>query len=222
MVGHPISSLILADPCHFVTGTKPDQWIQLCRNLATCLDEYSNTLLWSAQEFLRIGDGRSAEIVQSSCISCLAHLALLCNFAGHLEPNSKPKMDVVCDSSLGRLGCLTRVMHFDGYTYFDSLLRVCPHCPSLTVDKLIMLLVRFRGEGRWLPSIHGLIAYRTLRVHPSNTIEKLSEGRGQTSQPGFQADLPQHFLHSRRSSMVGKGDRDIRTLCWLRSKRGVG
>ena len=91
----------------------------------TLLDEYSETLLRNARMFLELGDTQGAEIIQSSCVGCLAHLAVLCDLASNLEPDSKPRMDAVCDSSLERLGKLTQQMSFDEYTYFDLLLRVC-------------------------------------------------------------------------------------------------
>ena len=65
-----------------------------------------------------------AEIIQSSYVTCLAHLAELCGLISGLEPNSKPRMDNVCDSSLERLRYLTRGMSADGYTYLDVLLGV--------------------------------------------------------------------------------------------------
>ena len=73
---------------------------------------------------MEIGDIHGLEIIQSSCVGCLAHLATLCNFIGWLEPNSKPQMDEICDWSLEHLGDLTQAMGFDEYTYFDLLLRV--------------------------------------------------------------------------------------------------
>ena len=108
-----------------VTGVKLDQWKQIRGELVTRLDEYSTTLLRNIRKFLQIGDIQGAEIVQSNCVGCLAHLAVLCDLIGQSEPNSKPEMDAVCDLSLERLGRLTREMSFDGYTYFDLLLRVC-------------------------------------------------------------------------------------------------
>ena len=90
----------------------------------TRLDEYSDTLLRNMRNFLQIKDQQGAEITQSSCVGCLAHLAVLCDLVGRSEPNSKPQMDAVCDSSLGRLGRLTQEISFDEYTYFDLLLMV--------------------------------------------------------------------------------------------------
>ena len=114
----------LIDPLCFVTGVKPDRWKQIRDDLVTRLDEYSNTLLRNVRTFLQIGDTQGAEIIQSSCVGCLAHLAVLCDLISRSEPNSKLRMDTICDSSLERLGRLTEDMSFDGYTYFDLLLRV--------------------------------------------------------------------------------------------------
>ena len=114
----------LTDPCCFVTGVKPGQWKQICDELVTRLDEYSDALLRNIQMFITIGDSHGAEIIQKSCVGCLAHLAVLCDLVGRLEPNSKPQMDAICDSSLIRLGRLTREMNFDKCSYFDVLLRV--------------------------------------------------------------------------------------------------
>ena len=103
---------------------KPGQWKQICHELVTRLDGYSDTLLRNMQNFLQIKDRQGAEIIQGSCVGCLAHLAVLCDLICRLEPNSKPQMDDICDSSLERLGRLTGEMNFDEYTYFDLLLMV--------------------------------------------------------------------------------------------------
>ena len=123
-MGYLTPSLPLVDPHYFVTEVKPVQWKQICHELVTRLDEYSNTLLRNMRNFLQIKDRQGAEIIQSSCVGCLAHLAVLCDLIGWLEPNSKPQMDDICDSSLERLGRLTQEMNFDEYTYFDQLLMV--------------------------------------------------------------------------------------------------
>ena len=88
------------------------------------MHECTVSLLRNIQQFVKIGDSHGAEIIQNSCAGCLAHLAMLCEFIGRLEPNSKPRMDDICDWSLKQLGDLTRGMSFDEYTYLDLLLRV--------------------------------------------------------------------------------------------------
>ena len=107
-----------------VTGAKPGQWKEIYDELAVHLDEYSDTLLHNARRFIEVGDSLGAEIIQSSCVGCLAHLAVLCDLVSRLEPDLKPRADAVCDSSLERLGCLTQEMNFNEYTYLDLLLRV--------------------------------------------------------------------------------------------------
>ena len=99
---------------------------------------------------MEIGDDHGAEIIQSSCVGCLAHLAPLCDFISRLEPNSKPQMDAICDSSLERLGRLTQEMNFDEYTYLDLLLKV-RHSVGyfLTMDGVTVSLIRLRGKVRW-------------------------------------------------------------------------
>jgi len=104
---------------------KTNQWGRIYDGLVTCLDEYSDTLLRNVRTFLRIGDTQGAEIIQSICVCCLAHLAVLCDLISRLEPNFRLQMDAVCDSSLERLGHLTKEMNFEGYTYLDLLLKVC-------------------------------------------------------------------------------------------------
>ena len=66
--------------------------------------------------FLEVGDSQGAEIIQSSYVTCLVHLAELCHLISGLEPNSKPRMDNVCDLLLEQLGYLTRGMSANGYT----------------------------------------------------------------------------------------------------------
>ena len=108
-----------------VTGAKPNQWEQIGSELVTRLDQYSNALLRNIQRFIEIGDDGGAEIIQGSCVGCLAHLAVLCDFISRLGPNSKLQMDTICDLSLERLGRLTQETNFDEYTYLDVLLKVC-------------------------------------------------------------------------------------------------
>lgn len=108
----------------FVTGAKAGQWKRICNELVTRLDDYSVNLRRNIRNFLQSGDSRGAEIIQSSCVGCLTYLVVLCDLTSQLEPNSKLKMDAVCDLSLERLSHLTQEMAFDGYSCFDLLLRV--------------------------------------------------------------------------------------------------
>ena len=113
-----------SDPRCFDTGTKPSQRKEICDELVTRLDRYSNVLLRNIRVFMEIEDTHGAEIIRESCIACLAYLAVLCDFANQLEPNSRPQTNAICDSSLKRLGRLTQEVNFDEYTYLDVLLKV--------------------------------------------------------------------------------------------------
>jgi hypothetical protein len=135
------------NPSCFNTDAEPGGWHQMRDQLITRLDEYSDTLLRNLRRFLDVGDIRGAEVIQRSCVTCLAHLAVLCDHTGRLEPNSKPQMDAVCDFSLERLGHLTRDMRIDGYTYFDTLLGVCFCDSCASTEWLTRALSSFRGNG---------------------------------------------------------------------------
>ena len=60
----------------------------------------------------------------SSCIACLAHLAILYEIVGRTGPIAQPEMYNLCDSALQKLGTLTSELRFDEYTYLDLLLGV--------------------------------------------------------------------------------------------------
>ena len=96
--------------------------------------------------FLEVGDSQGAEIIQSSYVTCLVHLAELCHLISGLEPNSKPRMDNVCDLLLEQLGYLTRGMSADGYTYLDVLLGVYPYTTP-DDERLTKPLNSFCGGG---------------------------------------------------------------------------
>ena len=147
MVGYFIPTPTPVNPRCLNTGARPSEWHQICDQLVTHLDEYSDTLLRNLQWFLEVGDRRGAEVIQRSCIACLAHLAMLCDHISRLEPNSKPQMDAVCDSSLERLGHLARNMRIDGYTYLDVLLGVRPHITHADAGRLTKVLSSSRGRG---------------------------------------------------------------------------
>ena len=64
-------------------------------------------------------------MIGSSCIACLAHLAILCEVISRANPVAEVEMCNPCDSVLERLGTLTSQLRFDEYTYLDLLLGVC-------------------------------------------------------------------------------------------------
>ena len=71
-------------------------------------------------------------MLSSSCISCLAHLAVLYEAVSRMGP--RVKMYSLCDLALQRLGTLTSELNHDEYTYLDLLLGVRPlSCYSQTM-----------------------------------------------------------------------------------------
>jgi len=63
-------------------------------------------------------DKTGADLIGSSCIACLAHLAALYQALGRMYPDAR-EMRGLCDLTLRRLGNLTSDLHFDEYTYLD-------------------------------------------------------------------------------------------------------
>ena len=102
----PISTSV-NPPC-FNAGAKTGKLHQMLDRLVIRLDGYSGTLLRNLRQFPEVGDRRGAEVIRHSCVTCVVHLAMLCNLTSGLESNSKPQIDAVCDSSSERLGHLTQ------------------------------------------------------------------------------------------------------------------
>ena len=98
-------------------------WMQSCDQLVFLMDNYSQTLLFNLQRFQELGDKSGPGVIRSSCVNCLAHLAVLCEALGQIEP-TRTQLDRLCDSSLERLCELARDMHTEEYTRFDLLLGV--------------------------------------------------------------------------------------------------
>jgi hypothetical protein len=76
------------------------------------------------ERFHELGDNSGAEVIGSSCIACLAHLAVLCEAVCQTDPAGRFESYSLCDSALERLGALTPGLCFDEYTYLDLLLGV--------------------------------------------------------------------------------------------------
>ena len=88
------------------------------------LDSHSQTLLSNLQRFQELGDKSGAGIIRSSCIDCLAHLAVLCE-ALHQMESVQRELDILCESALERLSELTQSMRTEEYTRLDLMLGVC-------------------------------------------------------------------------------------------------
>ena len=92
----------------------------------------------------------------------------------------------------------------------------------LTTINLIISSIRFRGKGRWSPSIHGSLIYHIRKVHRYDVVEKSLQRRYQTLKPGSQTRLLRHSPHKCCSTMVEKRDRGIQTSCYLRRESAMG
>jgi hypothetical protein len=98
----------------------------------THLDNYSQTLLLNLRRFQKLGDKSGAAMIGSSCVDCLAHLAVLCEVLGKIEPAPQTELDTLCDSTLERLGKLAGDMYMEEYTRLDLLLGVRTTCNGQT------------------------------------------------------------------------------------------
>ena len=88
------------------------------------LDDYSQTLLSNLQRFRELGDTTGAGVIGASCVNCLAHLAVLCDTLSKVRPAPQMKLNILCDSTLERLGGLARDIRMEEYTRLDLLLGV--------------------------------------------------------------------------------------------------
>jgi len=88
------------------------------------LEEFSQNLLENIIPFRENGDESGVDIISSSCIACLAHLAVLYEVVARMDPFAEVKMYNLCDSALRRLGMRQSNPRFDEYTYLDLLLGV--------------------------------------------------------------------------------------------------
>lgn len=100
-------------------------WRQSCDQLVSLLDEFSQTLLSNLWRFQELGDQNGAGAIRASCVNCLAHLAILCETLGRIEPITQTRVDTLCDSTLEQLGALALDMCMEEYTTLDLLLGVC-------------------------------------------------------------------------------------------------
>lgn len=98
-------------------GFQFDIWKKSCDQLASVMGECSQTLLLNLQRFQELGDKSGAATIRSSCVNCLAHLAVLYQVLG-------PESESLCDSTLERLSELAGDMRTEEYTRLDLLLGV--------------------------------------------------------------------------------------------------
>ena len=108
-------------------------WRQSCDRILASLEEFSQNLLDNVKSLRENSNDRGAYVISSSCIACLAHLAVLYEVVGRMDSVAKAEMYNLCDSALQRLGTHTSTLRFNEYTYLDLLLGVrLPLCCFLT------------------------------------------------------------------------------------------
>ena len=101
-------------------------WQRSCDQISISLEEFSQNLLRSMRKFRGYGDkNRADHVISSSCITCLAHLAILYEAVCRTDPVAAETY-ALCDSALQKLGMLTSEFYLDEYTYLDLLLGVRP------------------------------------------------------------------------------------------------
>lgn len=115
---------ITVQPSQRLSVYRSSQWRRSCDHLVALLDEYSNTLLHAIERFVEIDDNGGAEMIWSSCITCLTYLTALCELVGRTDPTASLAMNGLCDCNLEKLGRLTEDMRSEEYTHLDLLLGV--------------------------------------------------------------------------------------------------
>ena len=104
-------------------GVKLGFWRQSCDRILAPLEVFSQKLLGNIKRFREHGSTSAADVISSSCIACLAHLAVLYEVVSRTDPVAGG-MYTFCDSALRRLGILTSELYLEEYTHFDLLLGV--------------------------------------------------------------------------------------------------
>jgi len=116
--------LILLPP-----DVKLEFWRRSCDQTLAPLEEFSQKLLGNVKRFREYGSTSAVEVIGSSCIACLAHLAVLYEAVCRTDPVIRG-MHGLCDSALRNLGMLTSELELEEYTYLDLLLGVRRHIVS--------------------------------------------------------------------------------------------
>ena len=89
------------------------------------LDEFCKDLSRNLERFIRLEDNSGTEIIWTSCVACLAHLAALCNLVCRTEPASSVSMGHLCDLTLEKLANISLEVRIEQYSHFDVLTGVC-------------------------------------------------------------------------------------------------
>ena len=127
-------------------------WQQSCDRTLASLEDLSQKLLENIKIFRDHSDKIGADVIGSSCITCLAHLAILCEVFSRRNPVARGMYDL-CDSALQRLGMQTYELQLEEYTYLDLLLGVRPsfhYFPTVAGDGSKR---RIMGQDSWKKSL---------------------------------------------------------------------
>jgi len=127
-----------------VLGARHGLWRRSCDQILASLEEFSQNLLDNVKRFREYGDENGADVLSSSCIACLAHLAILYEVTCRTGPVAG-EIYALCDSALQRLGMLTSELHLEEYTYLDLLLGVSP------TSRYILTTVAQMGDRGRIP-----------------------------------------------------------------------
>jgi hypothetical protein len=120
---HPHHKPVVVD---IPLGPKLESWRRSCGRTLALLEELSQNLLRKINGFHKHANTIGADVVGSSCIACLAHLAILYEVVSRMDPASRSETHKLCDSALQNLGALTSELSFDEHSYLDLLLGVRP------------------------------------------------------------------------------------------------
>ena len=117
---------------------KFEVWRRSCDKILESLEGFSLSLLSNSRRFRELGKKEGADVISSSCIACLAHLAIFYEAVCRTDPAGRSELYNLCDSALQRLGTLTSELHFNEYTHLDLLLGVRPflRCPLVAMTKM--------------------------------------------------------------------------------------
>jgi hypothetical protein len=113
---------------------------------------FSLGLLGNIERFRELGDKSGVDVISSTCIACLAHIAILYEVICRTDPVAGSEFYNLCDLALQRLGVLTSELQFDEYTHLDLLLGVCP--------SLCCFLLSMTQTGDWDRTL-GINHYRS-------------------------------------------------------------
>ena len=134
--------------------TKLESWRRSCDRTLTSLESFSRGLLRKLRNFQKDRNVGGADVIGSSCIACLAHLAILSEAVYRVDPIVKSETYEPCDWALQSLGEITSELCFDEYSYLDLLTGVGQPLFHFTtvMTEAVNWAHRIPGRNRCRPS----------------------------------------------------------------------